>query len=471
MATHFDWPALVPFDAQPPARFPARALPGALCAYVEHIAEAYQVPPDLPGCLSLGMLSACIAKRVEIQLAPDWREPGNLYYAVVLPSGQRKSAVFRELSRSIEQAERILNEGSADPSANRLLVDDITPEQLAIVLSKNGGRIALMSPEGGLFETMAGRYGNGVPNLDVYLKGYSGDPIRVDRRDGTAEIIPDPALSMVLAIQPDVLEAVARKPFMRGRGMLARFLYALPDARLGSRKVTPDPIDPTIRLAYDDRIKRLLARPQAAADGHAPIILALDREAREQFNAFRETIELRLAPGQDLECIADWTSKLPGAVARIAAAMHCFNDSEVFRKDIDARTMKAAIELAGYFISHALRAFDAMGQDSVEEGARRILQWISRSGTAIFSERTAFQENRGRFKRMPEVRASLASLEERGYIRRRIDDRPTRGPGRRSGTTYEVNPEFLGNADRITHNSHNPSPVQAKPKFWGIWGL
>jgi hypothetical protein len=55
------------------------------------------------------------------------------------------------------------------PAAPQLLADDVTPERLAAILSEQEGRIAVMSDEGGIFDMMAGRYSQGVPNLDVYL--------------------------------------------------------------------------------------------------------------------------------------------------------------------------------------------------------------------------------------------------------------------------------------------------------------
>ena len=61
-----------------------------------------------------------------------------------------------------------------------IYVDDITTEKHVSVLSANKGRAAIISTEGGIFDTLAGIYTKNV-NIDVMLKGYSGDPIRVDR--------------------------------------------------------------------------------------------------------------------------------------------------------------------------------------------------------------------------------------------------------------------------------------------------
>ena len=71
---------------------------------------------------------------------------------------------------------------------------------------------------------MAGRYDKGT-NLDVYLKGHAGEPITVDRIGRKSNHIPGPRLSMMLAIQPQVLNGLMDNPTFRGRGLCGRFLY------------------------------------------------------------------------------------------------------------------------------------------------------------------------------------------------------------------------------------------------------
>ena len=75
------------------------------------------------------------------------------------------------------------------------------------VISTNHGRAALISSEGGIFDTLAGIYTKNV-NIDVMLKGYSGDPIRVDRIGRDSESINNPALTILLMAQPNVVSAV-----------------------------------------------------------------------------------------------------------------------------------------------------------------------------------------------------------------------------------------------------------------------
>ena len=59
--------------------------------------------------LVLGAVAAGVARRVEVVIKPGWSEPLNVYIAVVLESGSRKSAVFRDVVSPIskEEARRI----------------------------------------------------------------------------------------------------------------------------------------------------------------------------------------------------------------------------------------------------------------------------------------------------------------------------------------------------------------------------
>ena len=66
-----------------------------------------------------------------------------------------------------------------------------------------------MSTEGGLFETLAGRYSQGVLNIDVYLKGFSGDPLRIDRISRPPQYVPKPVLTLGLTVQPEVIRDIA----------------------------------------------------------------------------------------------------------------------------------------------------------------------------------------------------------------------------------------------------------------------
>jgi replicative DNA helicase len=64
-------------------------------------------------------------------------------------------------------------------------------------------------------------------------------------------------LTLAYAVQPDVIRGLAGKPSFRGRGLIGRFLYALPENNLGNRSIDPDPMPGNVVDQYDQLIRRL----------------------------------------------------------------------------------------------------------------------------------------------------------------------------------------------------------------------
>jgi replicative DNA helicase len=289
--------------------FPVDVLPGWLGQYVAAVATATQTPPDLGGMLALATLATVAAGAVQIQPRPGWQEPLCLFVAIGMDAGARKSGVFTALTRPLadferqqaaaalpaitdqaalrriaeqaavhaeqaaskappdqaqdKQAEAIARAAAAAslvvPPVPRWLVDDATPEALAGLLAAYG-RIALLSPEGDVFDQMAGRYNQSAGlNLGVYLKGHAGDLLKVDRRGRPPEYVDRPCLTIGLTVQPEVLRGLADRPGFRGRGLLARFLYSLPPSLVGRRQPGAPPVPPALADRYAVELQTLAA--------------------------------------------------------------------------------------------------------------------------------------------------------------------------------------------------------------------
>ena len=125
------------------------------------------------------------------------------------------------------------------------------------MLSENKGRMALLSSEAGIFDTLAGAYSKSV-NIDVMLKSYSGDQIRVDRIGRESENILHPTLTVLLMAQPNVISKVLSNETFRGRGLTARFLYSMPASAVGTRRYRSKPVPEEVYKAYEQRIFNLL---------------------------------------------------------------------------------------------------------------------------------------------------------------------------------------------------------------------
>jgi hypothetical protein len=327
--------------------------------------------------------------------------------------------------------------------------DDATPESVALLLSDNAGRFALLSPEGDVFDLMAGRYSStGAPNLGVYLKGHAGDDIRVNRanRDFVPRYVHKPALTIGIAIQPEVLRGLTLKKGFRGRGLLGRFLYSLPQSLLGHRKINPSPINSRIADAYHNVIlDALRLGPNLDADGNpCPHIVTVGADALKEVDRFAMDVEKQLGPDGDFASMGDWAGKLVGAVCRIAGIFHGLinaRSGNPAQAQIDAETMLGAIAIGEYLIPHAKAAFFEMGADPAIDAARRILLWVSSDQVSEFSRREAFNALRGSIQKVDELDKPLEILTGHGYIRDISQDR--KGPGRKPSPKYKINPLWL----------------------------
>lgn len=437
-----EWEPVTPFGTFALPNFPTDALPDWLRKFVEAESERCQTPPDMAGVLALSAVAVAVAGKAQIVAGHGWFEPMNLFCLVAMPPASRKSAIFASIVEPLEAYEREENARRSDESRLRLVADDVTPERLAGLLAEQGGRMAVMSAEGGIFDIIAGKYTEKGGTMDVFLKGHSGDGLRVDRIGRAAEYIAKPALTLGLAIQPDVLRGLAKQPGFRGRGLLARFLYSLPESNIGHRKIVTPPTPLEVTATYHANLSRLLAiRPETDTEGKTrPLYLNFAPEAYRAFLEYRQVVENRLQQGEDLETLQDWGGKLAGAVARIIGLLHLATHGDTSR-NIEPATVANAIRLGDYFTAHAKAAHDMMGADADLENARHVLQWIERKEKRSFSRNEAHKELQGKFKRIEPLALALQILVERHYLREREPEQRS-GAGRKPGAVFDVNPHL-----------------------------
>jgi hypothetical protein len=246
-----------------------------------------------------------------------------------------------------------------------------------------------------------------------------------------------------------------QKPGFRGRGLLARFLYALPSSRVGYRVLNPPSVPKSVADDYTNLIRAAL-RVGPAVDGQGkpgPHIVRVGADALAELDHFRSWTETALRSHGDLAALRDWGSKLPGAVCRIAGIFHALIHAPTgfpAAQQLDAETMLGAIAIGEYAVGHAKAAFCEMGANPATSLARRILAWVTEGRLTGFTRRDAFNELRGAVQRVDALDEPLRLLAEHGFIRERQSDRS--GPGRKPSTPYDVNPFVHA---QNTHNTHN----------------
>jgi hypothetical protein len=495
-STEAAWSHPRPLGAGALPPFPTSTFPRWLHEYVEALAKMTQTPPDVAAMMALSTVAATVARKAIVSPEPWWAEPLNIFTVSVLGSGNRKSAVERATTgalvrwetrtrvmrapdnhaaqskrriaeKALAKAERdaaeeqdtekrraaaqaaaeLAREVAAlpDTAELQLIADDATPETLKTLLAEQGGRIAILSAEGTVFELMSGRYStNNAPNLEVYLHGHAGDRIVVNRR-GRHETIDDPALTIGVTVQPDVLQSFSNHPSLRRRGLTARFLYALPESYVGRRAIGPPPIPEPVAAAYEEGLVALANLPLSPI----PHQLLLDPAATTRFRAFQRAIEPQLGEFGRLGDMADWGSKLPGAVARIAGLLHLAThalEPAPWAVPIPLDTIEAAIRIGEYAIPHALAAADAMGWGDANADAAYLLRWLSKrieaeGPLAPLAEQVIWQATKRRFGKADRLRSAINVLVDHGYLRLIPVERKATGQPPRP--TYATSPYLM----------------------------
>ena len=455
--------------------FPTHTLPGYMRAYTHEVAQELQAAPDLPAVLGITALSIIATGRFVLHVRGRWTESLNLYTVVAMPPGAGKTPAFnamlgiirkhdatqhdaeKERATHVAQKRRILEkhmkkaeeQGATEDAARymdellhtpeiilpRIIADDATPEALIDLLSKQNGKIALLSSEGGPFEMMGGRYSDKA-NLDVYLKAWSGDQIVVDRVGRGSTTVQNPNMIVGLTVQPDVIRALADKPEFRGRGLTSRFMYSLPPNNVGARNLlTLADTTPDLQNAYNQQIQTLLDRHCVSSSTGDPVTITLQPEALQMFSTFRQNLETRRAPDNDLQPMAEWTTKLESSVLRLAA-LYAFTDGTPC---VDPSTMQRALTVGEYWIAHAQAVHDLWGMSPEILAATAVLNWAARIEQGHFTVREAHKAHWRRFPTVADMRPVLDLLTERGWIRPAFDGDLQTQRGKAS-PRYAINP-------------------------------
>lgn len=488
------WPEPVPLT-EPMPPFPVDALPGDLGEFVSAVSESTQTPLELPAGLALAVLAAAAQKVVTLRVRRDYGESLSLSVSVVLQPSERKSVVEGQMAAPLRAHEARLQEDARplvlesrrrldilkmrrrrlvaelaksdtpQPSLElmlvevdreisaveqvvmpRLLADDVTPQSLVALMAEQDGRIAVISSEGAPLEAMVHRGGRSGA-LDVFLKGYSGDPMSVDRKSGTRISIAAPALSVGVTVQPSVIRRLARDAAVRERGLLSRFLFFYPNPRAGRREVVVTPVSESVQRVYADTVGRLLRIPVVRQRGE--IIaqsLALSDGAYDGFLQFAEAIEPRVGPGGDLE-LCGWGGKLPGQMLRIAALLHLVSNG--MSQPVTPNAVDSAIRIATFLIPHAKAAFGLMAIDPRVEDALHIARMMHTKGISQISQRDLGELVKGRVKPLARFELAMGLLVRHGFMRREEENvAGKRGPKAVLWTLNpRVGPELFGQGD------------------------
>ena len=481
------WTELTPLDAcEPLPSFPLEALPPATAEYINAVAETVQAPLEMAAACGLGVLQISCRGRYPVCLPSGHIETPSLYIAPVAAPSERKSGVISVTTKPLIEFESEYNKTHAaelnqnkselkllqgrianaenqavkakEPEQRREAMDelqelnedlamfvvmellrlfgaDVTPEKLAAMLKSQGSVFALISAEGGgIFENI-GRYSD-KGGMEIYLNGFSGDRVCIDRKNSDSIVIDNPVLSIIAPCQPSVINDLFSDKQKSGRGLLSRILFVKCTSRVGTRKAISESMNERIASNFNNLCHTALA---TTSKGN----LLFDGNSFKIYEEFFNDIEKRLTPEGDLAIspeLSQWANKLPGQMARLAGLMHCVSAFEQGRdpllSKISSQETNAAVELAKFFLAHAKNVYLEESEPESIRNAKYLWERIKSIKSSKIAKRELIRKTQGKTDFV--LDESLTVLVERGYIR---IERTNGGTPGRPGETIFINPE------------------------------
>lgn len=466
------WREPTALDAVAVPAFPLHILPPAIRMFVEELSCATQAATDLAAFCALGVLSAALRGRFRVRCGNSHIEGINLYLAVALNTGERKSPVFGRACRPLWETQDAMNakraveredgdKRSADlksrckklqarldrapeddearaelaaaqaslstlpkvPPALRLFVDDATPEALEVALRESEERMAVLSAEGGdLFTMMAGGYGD-VARLKVYLSSYSWEYTGTSRLSREWFVLRKPCLTICTTTQPSTLATLAKRAELRDRGLPARFLFALPASLVGTREVDPPGMSRLARETWHECVRKILEWPDPLDDNGArlPVDITMTEDAKHALHEFQRHVEPRLADPNDLGALHGWGHKLVGNAMRLCGLLHLVwlaDRPDPWEFLISAEQIEDVRAFAlDYAVPHARAAFAVMNDSPGVVWAKKLLDQLAAKRQTRVTRRDVHRLLNARGDYDVAANPAISVLEAHGYLR------------------------------------------------------
>jgi len=344
------------FGAEKPAgmghakgsQFPTSMLPPPLEAMVLAINAVHGVPAVLPASIALAVISAAIRNGLRIASGKGRYTMANLYVLVSAESGTCKSTSFGILLEALQKIQESEPSSGIPPEefVPRLICSDITGPALAQLLAANGECMLNATPEAGNLLNVVSKSSNSLAQL--LLKGYSGDPVEIDRKNNKKPIvIKNPCITVCWLCQPHRIDEFLGSEHLMEDGLLARFLVAHSRATMAYMTDADMVIPEAVSERYGNLIKAIYEAYGRHAD--APLTVNTSDGA---FAILKEYHNLNVQrwnaeKGSLRCCIARWSEQAWRMTLVVHAATHGGNSHKIA---VERETAERAVALQEWFV-------------------------------------------------------------------------------------------------------------------------
>ncbi len=429
---------------------------------------------SLPGCCTLGVLSAAIGAGLQVSSGTNRVTRANLYTVASAESGSGKSETFRHLAKPLLEFEaarvthwkvqikpgllaeqKVLEaeiskltklaakaNGTAEREKIReelkeklatcdqieaklftpaLSCEDVTGEKLAVLLAHNREQLASLSADAlAIVNILLGRY-NKLDRTDegIYLKAFTGDRCKVDRQSRESVLLESPCLSALWLTQPDKLDSLLAERSLSDGGLIPRILCC--HTRCEAREIvkTAPAIPASVEKAYADLIRSLIETYRFADE---PFTIEPTSEALEAMNVHHNAIVKRRRT--DLRDVTIHVARWNEHAWRIAVVLHAAqHGAHAHEHTLEIATADPAIKIADWFAAQQLEVLFVSRDKARREVWGKVLSLLADKPDGI----KASDVYRTRIVRSAdEAHTLLAAMEAKGELSGR-DEQPESG--------------------------------------------
>ncbi|MBQ6143367.1 MAG: DUF3987 domain-containing protein [Clostridia bacterium] len=447
------WGKPVALDYLDIPEFPIECYPKEISEFLKALSISTQTSQEMCGILALGILAVCNQGNFVVRIKPEYYESLSLYTIAVAEPGERKSAVIniiskpifdfvkdyntnhkneiakneaihRSLQRLLEETEKKFSKNKASledvekaatsladfkvKSKLKITLDNTTTEKLIDLMQEQNGRISIISSEGGILKNFGSDYKKDI-DIDPYLKAHDGDSISFERINRPANYIENPALSIVIGIQPERIKKFVNNKEYKECGLVARFLIVFCQSMQGYRDINPPSIPKHILENYDNLIKKMLKRTAKNKN------IFLSQEAKNVYYGFQVTVEKKLS--NEWFNIRDFAAKIPGTMLRIAGLLHCAKTENPDEENINKKTIEEAINIIMYIAKHIEKIYQINDESSEISKLKYVLKRIKKINNLEFDKQELYQICKGSISKAEHLDEYLKILENYNYLK------------------------------------------------------
>jgi hypothetical protein len=434
------WSVPVPINSKlsPVHKFSTEYLPEALSRYVFNAAQRINnASPEFVGVSCLVSIASLIGDSAVVQpkkLDSGWTVVPTLWSMLVGEPSTKKSPCMAAGTSLLSELERNLF-GASSEKPRRLIVNDTTPEALAILLAKNPKGVLVVRDE----------LASWLINLDqdqkayergFYLQAFNGNTPYAQERVTRESVTIDPLiLSIVGGIQPSRLNPLlsSREQGKCNDGLFERFqLIIMPDQYGQYMDIPPD----TNAVAQAKGLFNALAQFSIKSNKKRFTLSAESSSLWDEYS--KVTIEREQQSGPLMQAIL---GKYPTLCAKLALILHMCEELSNGEVDsistvINRKSMEKALLWMSLLESHSIRVQSLININKFVNSSEKLLNGLNKLNSP-FSLRCLERKNWKYLTTKQEREEAVLTLCRHGFLKEGSTDNE-----RKSLSRYHIHPEY-----------------------------